>query len=45
MPKAVSILPHEAKAQLEVFCLQLIVITKLVKAKIARIVLLPHEAK
>jgi len=40
--KAVSIFPHEAKAQLEVFCIQPIVFGK---GKIAPVLILPHEAK
>jgi len=40
--KAVSTLPHEAKALLELFCIQPIV---LAKGKIALVVLLPHETK
>jgi len=38
----VSILPHEAKALLELFCLQPIY---LAEGKIAPVVILPHEAK
>jgi len=38
----VSILPHEAEALLELFCLQPIY---LAKGKIVPIVLLPNEAK
>jgi len=41
--KAVSILPHEAKALLELFWLQPILFGH--KGKIAPVVLLPHEAK
>jgi len=39
---AVSILPHEAKALLEVFCFNQ---SYLAKGKIVSVVFLPHEAK
>jgi len=40
--KVVSILPHDSKPLLELFCLHP---TYLPKGKIAQVVILPHEAK
>jgi len=40
--KAVSILPHKTKALFVLFCLQLMCLSE---GKVARAVVLPHEAK
>jgi len=40
--KAVSILPHKTKALFVLFCLQLMCLSE---GKVARAVILPHEAK